>query len=294
MNATIKLYTQNVASHLPYMTQEISVKFVLTNKSIDKLTEMSGNPGYIHGRPLISSIEENNRTTHFFNTTSLTTKYLLHPSNKNGICTFSITEPEFVLFGWNTRLKCRFVYNKRVRSENSTETCNAIESNIEQVFGITKKTYVSPYGNPSDIKDSAWVPVQININEKEVTYGQFSAKSQKLRCYNMITRISYIFTFADVSERTTKRVNKIISAEVRITTKNITFNIDDVSAVLTIDINFIDGTKPRMYEYAAGPYISVHLPKDFFFPFRSSGSYISKCQRMLLILVCNVMYQQIK
>lgn len=294
MNATIKLYTKTVAVHIPFLNQEISVRFILTNESIDKVTEISGNPGYIQGRPIISSSVENNRSLNFFNITLKTNKYLFIPSNDNGICTFSNNDPNFVIFGINKRINCRYVYNKAAHVENSTDLCNEIERNIKQILGINEKRYISPYGNPLDVTDDAWVPIQLNLLDK-ITYGQFLAKKSKLRCYNMVTRISYIFTFADVNEMSSKRENKIMSSNISVTTENITFYTEEVSAVLTIDINFIDGTKPRMFEFAASPYINVHFPKDFFFPFRSSASCVNKCQSANLILIlCYVMYKQIK
>ncbi|XP_063838733.1 tectonic-1 isoform X1 [Ostrinia nubilalis] len=292
INATIKLFTQNISLDVPYMTQQINVRFIISNVSMEKIIEISGNPGYIHGHPVISSSAEANRSLNFFNITSPDRKYLVQSSNKDGVCMLSNTENNYIMFGLNKRIKCRYIYNKG-GLQNGTNLCNDIESHMEQEFVLNNKLFVSPLGNPLDIKDSDWVPIQNNLDKKEITYGQFVTKNSKLRCYNVITRISYIFTYADVSLVTTKRENKIISVNINVTTQNVTFTFDDISTVITIDINFIDGTKPRVYEYAAGPHLDIHLPKDFFFPFPSNGFHVTK-QCSNLILMCYIVLFQIK
>lgn len=293
INATIKLFSQNISLDVPFMNQEINVRFILTNESIEKVIEVSGNPGYLYGRPLIATTAESNRSLNFFNVTSPHIRFLVQPSNKEGICTSLITENNFMMFGLNKRIKCRYVYHKSIHFQNGTNICNDIESSLEELFGLNNKLYVSPYGNPLDVKDSDWLSIQTNLYEKDITYGQFVTKNSKLRCYNVITRISYIITFADVSQVTIKRENKIVSININVSARNVTLTPEDMSTVLTIDTNFIDGTKPRVYEYAAGPHINIHLPKDFFFPFPSNGIHVTK-QSYNLIMLCCVMYLQIK
>ncbi|CAG9784415.1 unnamed protein product [Diatraea saccharalis] len=291
-NVTIKFFVKNIQNHIPFMTQVIDVRFVMANISIDQIIKVSGNPGYIYGLPIISSTAEGNHTINFLNST-LTKKYLTQINNNGGLCvTFNGTN-NFVKFGINKRLKCRYFYNKPIWSKsNSTDVCEEIESNIKRLAGLSETIFISALGNPMKNKESDWLLIKNNVEEKDFTYGQFLAKNSRLRCYNLIVRFSYLFTFADVSEVFTKREDKIIAVKIEVATQNVTFSTDDVSTVLTIDTNFIDGTKPKAYEYAGGPHLNIHLPNDFFYPFPSNANCSSKLSVSLIL--CITIYYQIK
>ncbi|RVE49623.1 hypothetical protein evm_005755 [Chilo suppressalis] len=293
-NVTIKLFVKNVANHIPFMTQVVNVRFIMANVSIDEIIRISGNPGYLYGLPVISSAAESNHTLQFFNNTYRQKRYLTQLDNIDGLCVSYNKTVNFVDFGINKRIKCRYIHSKTDWLKlNSTDACEDIENQIKQLSGLTEKIYVSALGNPADNKEKDWILITSNIQEKDVTYGQFLANNSRLRCNNFIVRISYVFTFADVSEVVTKREYKIIAVNTEVATHNVTISAEDVSTVLTIDTNFVDGTKPKEYEYAGGPHLNIYLPKDFFFPFPSDANCTNKLSVPLMTL-CFTIYYQIK
>lgn len=281
INATVKLYTEKVFLNVPFVTQEVNVKFLMANESFDHIIKFSGSPGYLNGFPLLVSFTESNYTEDYYNTSN-NKKYISQPENKNGMCVLPNMSSNFVVFGSNKRIKCRY-YHERDVLQNDTNSCERIQDKINQLLGLTSKFALSPYGNPHNVKDADWISMQADGRELPL-YGERNAKKSKLHCYNLVTRVSLIFTFLDVSE-TNKKENKIVSAKMTIATRNVTFNLEDISTVLTFDTTFIDGTKPSQYEFAGGPHLNIHLPKDFFFPFPSNVSYVSHCNSYA-IFVC--------
>lgn len=247
--------------------QEVSVKFYLANKSIDNVIELSGNPGYINGRPVIVSYVNSNHTVNFFNNTSESRRRMLFPENRNGLCVLSNTSINFVKFGMNKRTKCRYVYPHTLSKRNM---CNNIQKDINELLSLNNIS-ISPLGNPHDIADDNWIKLLIVLNKQEPVYGDYNENNLKLYCYNLINRLSVTFMFANVNEKSYTGQNKILSAKYEVTTMNFSFNIEDISVVMTIDVNFVDLSKPSTIEYAGSPHINIHLPKDFFFPFPQNG-----------------------
>lgn len=267
VNATVRFYIKKVFLNVPFVTQEVNVKFLMANKSIDQLIKFSGSPGYLNGFPLIVSFSASNYTEDFYNTSN-GKKNIPQPDNKDGQCVLS-NMPNNVVFGANKRIKCRY-YHERDILQNDTSYCERIQNKINQLLGLTSKFALSPFGNPDNVKDEDWITIQAAARE-EPLYGEVNVKKSKLQCYNLVTRVSLIFTYADVSQNN-KKENKIVSAKLSTTVRNVTFSMEEISTVLTFDTTFIDGTKPSQYEFAGGPHLNIHLPKDFFFPFPSNRS----------------------
>ncbi|XP_075992300.1 tectonic-1-like isoform X1 [Anticarsia gemmatalis] len=292
INATIKFHIENISNVLPFLSQEITVKFIMSNKSLDNVIEFSGNPGYISNLPIIISTAKSNFTEHFFNRTMQSSK-LNFPLNKEGICFSTNSSQNFVRFGLNKRTKCRYVHAQRTVRQNITSVCKSIQENIQNLLGLDKEIYISPFGNPYGIRDENWIHLQKEISE-EIVYGEYSDNLSKLHCFHLINRISVTFVFANVDENDFTDQNKIIFAKLQVITNNVTFYIEDISSVITIDITFLDATKPNLYVYAGSPHLNIHLPKDFFFPFKPNNCFHVSNSCVLTILCCVAIFLQIK
>ncbi|KOB78946.1 putative B9 domain-containing protein 2 [Operophtera brumata] len=186
-NATIKFHIQNVQTDLNFMTQEIEVKFVLANESIDRVLRLSGNPGYIDNLPVILSYAESNYTDAFYNKSSQSKTYFTLPESHDGVCISPNLTERFILFGSNRRIKCRYNH-KYLKHQNSTEQCKSIQKNIRSLLDLRNKIIVSPLGDPQYIKDKDWITLEMNVSDKTFLYGELHNKSSKLYCYNIITR----------------------------------------------------------------------------------------------------------
>lgn len=283
-NATLKLFTQTISLKVPFIDQEVNVRFVLTNESVDKITSFSGNPGYIDGLPIIVSYNQNNYTNHFYNTSKMQ-RYLSHPENKHGICSMSNIKDNYVLFGQNRKNKCRYFLGRN-NIRNETELCKNLQNKLLEILGLNKKVIVSPFGNPLNVKDEEWITMRVP-ELKHPSYGSFN-KPNTVQCYNLIIGISYVFAFADASEVDTKRENRILSAKLEITARNVTFSLEEMSTVISVDTMFIDETKSSAYEYAGGPQLNIHLPKDFFFPFPSNKACVLEFEIHLYVIITSV------
>lgn len=265
-NATITFHLANLTTTVPFISQEIEVKFVMGNKSIDKILKLSGNPGYLEDLPIIISYAVKNYTDAFYNTTIVTRRHLILPENKNGLCTLFNNSENYLLFGRNRRIHCRYNH-EAAKFANATDECLSIQSNIKGYLELYKHILVSPLGNPRDVKDSYWISVEKSPVVKPV-YGKLQDKASKLICFNLVIRFSITFGYVQV-----KGNNRIVSANLAETAKNATFYLDEISTIITVDISFRDVTNPGEFEYVtSNPSVNIHLPEDFLYPFRSNKS----------------------
>ncbi|XP_045771302.1 tectonic-1-like [Maniola jurtina] len=280
IKAIVKFHIRTISMALEFVTQEVTVNFFMGNNSIDKIVKFSGNPGYIRGLPIIVSLFESNHTENFYNN-SLGRSNLVLPYNKGGGCVVTNLTHNILKFGHNKRISCRAHFAHNLTIHNGTDGCLNIQAKIDELYGLSPNIFISPYGNPQDISDEKWISLQ--KFDKSNIYGEYHSKDSKLLCYNLITRIAFIIAFADMGD-VKKEENKILSAKVDCDTKNITFSIEDLSTVLTIDTIYIDARKPNVHEYIGAPHLNFHLPKDLFYPLASSKSTGSFMKYQMIIL----------
>ncbi|CAK1603133.1 unnamed protein product [Parnassius mnemosyne] len=267
VNATVKLFAKNIPIAIQYITQKISVKFYMGNTSSERIIKLSGTPGYITGLPIITSFTESNHTNQFFNSDHQN-NYLTYPDNKHGLCVKTKNTKKVLLFGLNKRMKCK-ISIRYISSSNATEACLNVQTHINKMLSVQNKVYVSPYGNPNNVKDDDWLPIKL---KSQFIYGQLYSKSSKIQCYNLQTRVAFIFTYAVLSSSIGQVENKLLSAKVDGFASNVTFstNSHELSTVITVDINFINVNNWMQHEYAGPPHLNLNLPKNFFFPFPSN------------------------
>ncbi|XP_047544245.1 tectonic, partial [Vanessa atalanta] len=261
--AILKLYIKQVSMDIGFISQEVKVNFYMGNDSIDDIVPYSGNPGYLKKLPIIVSYCGSNHTKHFYNRTHGNSYNLLLPYNQNGQCIITNITHNIVNFGVNTRLKCRIKLTK-LNAIYKTDGCLKIQTEILDLLRLNRDIFISPYGNPNNLSDSKWLRLE-RFNKSNI-YGEYSSKKIQLQCYNLMTRFAYIFTYADIG--VSKEEIKILRAIVKGTTKNITFNVNDLSTVITVDTNFLDANT-RSYVGASS---SFDFSKNLFFPFHNGSS----------------------
>ncbi|XP_004933679.2 tectonic-1 isoform X1 [Bombyx mori] len=269
-NSTLKFYVQNMSIVLPFFTQIVNVKFVMSNRSLDNVTRLSGTPGYVDGRPLLVSYAEGNRTDDFYDDPieAKAFKSFSLPGNVQGKCVYNNKTDNQIVFGYNKRLKCRHEH-KYFIDVTDAKSCRYIQNNLTKALNLVGKIFVSPLGNPESLKDEDWINLNTNTIDSSIVYGEYDKKTKKLQCYNLATRFFFQFTCITINE---ERSNRIIYASIEVTRKNISFIEDSVSTLVTLDVSFIDVTKPAAFEYAHGPRLNIHLPENFFYPYRSKAS----------------------
>ncbi|KPJ15118.1 Tectonic-1 [Papilio machaon] len=262
VNAIIKLYAQKITT-TQYVMQEIGVKFVIGNASSDRVVTLSGNPGYIVGLPIITSFTEANHSDNFYNSSN-ENNYLSYAENKGGICVLTKLTKKILQFGINKRSKCRIIL-RQTSTTNGTEACINIQKDINKMSGVNRGIKFSPYGNPVNLKDDDWLLLKL---EHRFIYGEFQSKRSKLQCLNMCTRFAFVFSYADLSEMGTE--NKLLGVNVDVSPSNVTFECEEYTTVITVDINFINMKSATRRDLAPPPHLNLNLPRDFFFPFPSN------------------------
>ncbi|XP_068620821.1 tectonic-1 [Battus philenor] len=280
IKATVKFYIQNI-SIIPnlYATQEIDVKFYISNTPSERIIKLSGNPGYITGLPVIVSFLKSNHSDQFYNSTN-DNGYLSYAENQAGFCVLSTFTKKDIQFGINKRTKCKIIL-AITSTSNATDACFGIQRQIKEKLCVDRKAYVSPYGNPINLNDADWLPIEL---QNKFVYGEF--KSSKLLCHNLETRVAFIFTYADLSNNINVKENKLLSAKVEGFQSNVTLETEKPTAVITIDINFINLNKLKQQEVARPPYLHLSLPKNFFFPFPSNECRTQKQNVVLISHLC--------
>lgn len=283
-NVSVILHIQNVSTSLTFFSQTINLKFLLGNKTDEQVIEYSGSPGYRKGLMLVVSFGEGNYTNHFYHSKLLTQKYLSLPMNVNGQCVLPNAKQQFIRFGLNKRSKCRYFHSHTVPYK-TVNVCKYIQGNISDLFRLNDKIVISPYGNPYNLKDEDWIHLNRNSLYKNAVFGKLDTN---LYCFNVISKISLTFAFMNVNHADN---NTIMSLNITISTKNISFTtFEQVSTIVTTDINFVNVSKRPIVKYAGSPHFNVKIPKDFFFLYPSNNSYQNKYTFNLFIsatvLIC--------
>lgn len=275
VNVTIKLYAQQIAA-IQYVMQEVAVNFFIGNASTENVITFSGNPGYIIGLPLITSYTEANHTYNFFNSNNQN-NYISYAKNKGGFCVLTELIKKHIQFGINKRSKCR-VTLRPPSTTNGTEACINIQKDINKMAGVDRGMFISPYGNPTNLNDDDWLPVTF---ESRYIYGEFKSKRSRLQCLNINTRFAFVFTYADLSDVGTE--NRLLSVNMDGSATNVTFESEEYTTVITVDINFINMKSASRHHVAGPPHLNLNLPRDFFFPFPSNQCSISKCNMYVVM-----------
>lgn len=269
-NSTIYLHIKDMPMKNQLYNQEISVKFYLTNENMTGgLLQLSGNPGYLKNYPIIASFISENHTDYFKNASNV--HNIRYPLNVNGACFISNIKYNTVKFRINSKNKCNF-YMKTSAKTNATGVCEDIQKRIFALLGSEEFPFIAPIGNPFYVNDKEWLELKYNVVRNASLYGEYNNDKSALTCYNLATILSYMFTYADVSSDSVP-VYKIMDAKAYLTSLHqISFSVEDPSAVLTIEITFYDVTKPPIFQYAGAPQLHIRLPDDFFYPFKYNSS----------------------
>ena len=276
--ANIKIHVKQVPTAYKFVWQEIFVNFYMGNDSENGMVKYSGNLGYLKGYPVIASFVENNHTKYFYNRTCARRSYLSLPINENGYCLYTNITHNVYKFGQNEQMKCRLSLTQKYVTHNKTDGCIKIQEKIIEYLEFNKPIFISPMGNPNDFKDDDWLTLK-KFNKTNI-YGQYLSKESKFVCHNIITWFSFIVVFADVSEDYTQQY-KILSASVEGAVRNVSFSVQSLSTVVTLDTRFIDASLP-------------HLSHNLFFPLKSRAYNCIPSKYLFLHLVLSVLVLQNK
>lgn len=238
--------------------QDFLVQFLWSNQKKNYSEVLSGNPGYIIGKPILTGILHNygNKSHPSWkiqrDSQNFRSNFLTIPENENGNCLSNNDTYLTVEFGYNLLLKCKFHKNHEIDENdlselasketrkstgnstkkigmndlgafNGTFLCRNIQKILLDMWRCEKKRKIGMFGNAKENNIEDWIPILMK-DKKDVllnrTIGNLSQKDNKLMCSNLIQRVKLSVFYAKIDIQTLSNQNKILS---------VTYEFDTIS-----------------------------------------------------------------
>ncbi|XP_030755412.1 tectonic-3 [Sitophilus oryzae] len=267
--------------------QEFSVEFLWMNETRNYSKILSGNPGYIDGKPILigSKIIKENNTFIQRNSSAFIENFLTFAKNVGNKCIRNSTYNDPIYFGYNTIMKCKM--SKKLsfstKQQNATTACQEIQRIIFMSWNIkqevNKSLVIGQFGNADPSKEENWSEVLYRINPKtllDLNKGNFMNKNRTLVCQNISTLVDVDILFAKVDFGNLLNQKKILgtsysfkdidSFKVPIIKNKDSFQFDFVVELVS-RVSFFDITNKKEKKFVEPPSIDIRLPYDFFYPF---------------------------
>lgn len=277
------------------MIQFFEVKFFWHNFEHNLTGILSGNPGYLLGKPIIFG--ELNDTTKYTNKTEKKEKYqiakddcnilknnLVLPKNDKNLCVLSNFSYTSIEFGYNTRINCiqKMIFNS---SKNATDICIDFQKRIFEMWQIdcfkndstTSKKYVGMFGNANRLEISDWIEILYKFDAKEILEHITGInENNKIMCKNIIHTLKINIIYVNVDFEYSKHQSKILNVyyEVEKSSENTFIDLPNqtnnktiIALDLFMEVMFFDITKEKIKKFVPPPSLHISLPHDFFYPF---------------------------
>ncbi|KAK9295283.1 hypothetical protein QLX08_010367 [Tetragonisca angustula] len=286
----------NVSQHF-YQQFEIIYEWVELDK--EKSFSLSGNPGYIMGKPLIIGTlkvnKSNNIETKYINFNRTSSFLTLPIATKSGEC--NKIDRYTLAFGEDIKLKCSiFLHTNNFGTASCIELQNLTMHFLMQdtLFNVTQtdqyNIYVAKSGNFSSNDSTDWAQILLDRIPQNVIVGQFV--NGRLYCSGLITSIHLNILYSALSKPETLNNHIIVGVGITFSAEsNISWSkclYENCSDILKVDVisyvTFHDISKPSKYYFAGGPNLDITLPYDFFYPFLSSSTCV-KLNNFLISIV---------
>ncbi|XP_076264228.1 tectonic [Rhynchophorus ferrugineus] len=285
-------------------TQEFQVDFSWNNKSINFSQILSGNPGYICGKPILmgTQITTKNLTSIVRNSTQFLENFLVISDNVNGRCVRNTTYNNPVKFGHNMLTRCNvkelIFFGKK---QSAVKMCEELQKEIFRFWGvqynINKTTVIGQFGNADPANDEAWNPILYEIEPRRflnLTHGEFEKKNTTLVCGNISTSLDIDIFHARIDYQSLRNQEKVLGVTYRFNTggplkfdliKNATSVGIKSDVNLMTKVSYYDVTKKRGSKLIEPPSLDIRLPYDFFYPFIRVHNGVGVSREYLFIIV---------
>ncbi|XP_017794479.1 PREDICTED: tectonic-3-like [Habropoda laboriosa] len=274
----------NVSHHF-YQQFEVTYEWVELDKQ--KSFFLSGNPGYIVGKPLIIGTlkinKTNNMETRYINFNRTNSFLTLPIATRSGEC--NDIDRYTLAFGEDVKLKC----SVSVHTNNfSTTSCMELQNLTmhflmqDSLFNVTQtdqyNIYISKTGNFSSNNTADWVQILLNRIPQSVIIGQ--VVNGRLSCSGLITSIHLNILYSTLAKLETLTNHNVLGIGITFTaeyntswSKCLTENCTNILKTDVVSyVTFHDISKPSKYYFVGGPNLDLTLPYDFFYPFLSSST----------------------
>lgn len=302
-NGSMGINNIDVYFNIGNVSQNFYQQFIVTYEwaelDKEKSFSLSGNPGYIIGKPLIIGTLKINKTnnieTKYINFNKTDSFLTLPIATKTGEC--NKINRYALAFGENIKLKC----SVSVHTNNfSTASCIELQNLImhfllkDTLFNVTQinqyNIYVAKLGNFSNNDTTNWTKILLDRMPQNIIVGSFI--NNRLYCSDLITSIHLNILYSALTKPETLKNYKIIGISITFSTgSNISWSkctSEKCIDVLKIDVvsyvTFHDISKPSKYYFVGGPNLDITLPYDFFYPFLNNSTCIKSSLLINIIL----------
>lgn len=287
------------------LVQEFSVEFLWTNQIKNYSRILSGNPGYISGKPILIGVKNvyGNATVIQRNSLDFLDNFLVFPSSTTEVCVRNETFYTPIEFQYNTITKCDFQMKLAVgSSQNATELCRNIQGRVFDLWGLErapdKSSVVGLFGNANASNLQDWTSVLYETEPREflnTTRGSFLSNNKSILCQNLSTLLDVHVFYSRVDFKTVLNQNKILG--VSISFKNIREGVFairkqsnssslELSLKVVSRVSFYDITERKVEKFVDPPSLDIRLPYDFFYPFIRVGNGVdSGTPKMIVVVV---------
>jgi hypothetical protein len=236
----------------------------------------SGNPGYLHGLPLLAArplrLDSATETVMSARIPGLQ----LRGTKNDGSCSTGDDTAVTVNFGEDIFTGCTLALNL----SSFQEMCNLGGKHVERSTLLSEKedsdvyvptylnitdTYVGIFGNADPLDHTQWLKIALETTSTIPSY-----KTATQTCDDMITSLHYKFLVAYVGSETNPQA-KIIGAQVEYKREDVTFFAEDSQQqnfMFFTTVSFITYGDSNYNVYAPpAPPVLFSVPYDMFYPF---------------------------
>ncbi|XP_043259378.1 tectonic-3 [Colletes gigas] len=300
-NGTMGINSINVYFNIDNVSrsfyQQFEVVYEWVELDKEKSFSLSGNPGYILGKPLIIGTlninKTNNAKTINFNKTD---SFLTLPiARKGGEC--NETTRYTLAFGEDVKLRCSV--SLPINNFN-TSSCTELQNRTmhflmkDSLFNVTQTNqysiYVSKSGNFTKNNTADWAQILLDRVPQNIVTGKLI--NDRLQCLGLITSIHLNVLYSALKKPESLTNYNILGVGINFSNESnvswSTCSTKNCTNILKVDIvsyvTFHDVSRPSKYYFVGGPNLDLTLPYDFFYPFLSS----SKCITSSIFLISSV------
>ncbi|XP_076548891.1 tectonic-3 [Osmia lignaria lignaria] len=280
--------------------QQFEVSYEWADVDKEKIFSLSGNPGYIFGKPLISGVLKINKTNNvesrYINFNKTNGYFTLPIATRHGEC--NDVNRYVLAFGEDVKLKC----SASLQTNNfSTASCIELQNRImffalkDSLLNVTQinqySIYISKSGNFSSNNTADWAQILLDRIPQNIVTGQLI--NGRLYCSGLITSTRLDILYSALAKPKTLTNYNILGVGITFSeesdvfwSKCMTENCTDMLKVDVINyVTFHDVSKPSKYYFAGSPNLDLTLPYDFFYPFLSRSKCIEPSIFLIIILL---------
>lgn len=264
------IYVRNDVVLPTTFIHSVKIQFRQANESMANIHRISGNIGYMQGKPIITAkmipLNTSNDDTdapkildyfHPNKTFSNDEHFMKIPAIKQNVCVLTNLTYDIIRFGENLFLTCDVALDENVTTEsNFTVVCATLQrkifafilneyigSNDTTIIGVSSK--VSEFGNPRN-DSNYWIDVNLRHGIVDAVEGKYEPddNGNEFTCKNMILSVNFEFLYASLRVGTFDHQNLIRNVDVVFGTRvDLKFKLNETVVVpIFLDVMFVDLT----------------------------------------------------